>query len=736
MYYRHSLSDDLNLFLSLNLAGVGVTGASPEVAIRRTRESNGGAALDNFYFDGAGGFTSSVTWLAMSEFDATNNPGLYNFFFDQSAVGLKYVYTMYYRNTAAPLIGYAIEEHIIDPTTASQVWDAPGSSHVIAASFGEIVQTTSGVVGTAANAPADSYVLTTGVESANSFTDTRVVDGVEHQHTDVGNAMELYYEFSIGGDGIPTGVVFTGRLNSANDSLGVFAWNWGASQWDQIGTLVGKGGSSNDQLTYSLFTSHVGVGADLGTVRIQFETPAGLSSATLYVDQILTSFIIANRSVGYAGGAIWVDTNASNTNTEPFVDGVADNPVSTWDAAMTINALLGLNRFQIAQNSSIVFTGPTDNYEFLGIDYMIDFNGQQIAGTTIRGALLMGESVPNSGSLLIIDCALGVTTLRSNLAAIDIAIAGPITLRDAGDYFINNGRSRIPGTGAPVLDFGGVGAKTVSLRAYSGGIEVQNMKAGDVMSMEGNGQLIINANCTGGIIAARGNLDKTDNSGGAVTLSEVARVTVETIDTELTRTHLSGSWQSSVQAGTRTITITVEDQFSNPVPGVVVDIYDASDVVFLRRASDNDLDGIVSVNLDDGTYSVRIANSNFQADNIPETLVVTADAAVTYSGTTAGIIPPPSAPNFCVVFGTLRDVNGVVHADSCIDFYATTPQAVPTVQLTSRIKQVITDENGFFTVELERTARISMQAPDAGIDALKDVPDAVSQDLSTWADVT
>ena len=40
----------------------------------------------------------------------------------------------------------------------------------------------------------------------------------------------------------------------------------------------------------------------------------------------------------------------------------------------------------------------------------------------------------------------------------------------------------------------------------------------DNMSLEGNGQLRINANCTGGTIALRGNFKVTDNSGGAVTI--------------------------------------------------------------------------------------------------------------------------------------------------------------------------------------------------------------------------
>jgi hypothetical protein len=69
----------------------------------------------------------------------------------------------------------------------------------------------------------------------------------------------------------------------------------------------------------------------------------------------------------------------------------------------------------------------------------------------------------------------------------------------------------------------------VNFRRYSGGIEVKSMKAGDTMSLEGDGQLIINADCTGGTIAIRGNFTVTDNASAAVTLSDEARFDVSQI---------------------------------------------------------------------------------------------------------------------------------------------------------------------------------------------------------------
>ena len=102
----------ISLFLQLaNSSGIGVTGATPEVVIRRYRETAGGA-LDNYFWDGAGGFQAAANWITMSEYDAVNNPGLYTYLFEQDLVGLEYIYLIHYRHTASP-VGFAVEEHVI-----------------------------------------------------------------------------------------------------------------------------------------------------------------------------------------------------------------------------------------------------------------------------------------------------------------------------------------------------------------------------------------------------------------------------------------------------------------------------------------------------------------------------------------------------------------------------------------------------------------------------------------------
>lgn len=389
-------------------------------------------------------------------------------------------------------------------------------------------------VGSAIHTPAASYVLTTGTQSSGTVTSTEALDGTEHQHTDVGGIMDLYYQFDVGSDGVPVGVHVTGRINGNNDDLdGIFAWNWGSSSWDQIGAFAGQASSVNVVRDYDLFTSHVGTGANLGLVRIRFSAASGLTTATLSIDQIFCSYAVVARSVGYADGAIWINTGASNTNTVPFFDGTADNPVSTWAAALTLSASLGIIRFHIINGSTIALSANSDNYTLVGDAWTLDLNGQSIVGAHFTGADVfgIGLGVPHDFR----DCELssGGTLTVAGGEFHNCGLDGSIVLTGAVTYDFDQCFSRKAGAAAtPDIDFGAaLGSTNLNLRHYSGGIEIKNMGTvvTDTMSLEGEGQLIINANCAAGTIAIRGEFTITDNAGGVLTISDDARIDVDQI---------------------------------------------------------------------------------------------------------------------------------------------------------------------------------------------------------------
>lgn len=233
----------------------------------------------------------------------------------------------------------------------------------------------------------------------------------------------------------------------------------------------------------------------------------------------------------YEGGAIWIDTVNGSAGTTDFESGTAFNPVDTLEDANTLAASLGLSRFRVAPGSSIVFgsAGPQSNQEFFGTGWTLDLGGQDIAGTTIQGATVSG--IGTGSGARFISCTMGDCTL-ADCTLIHCGLAGTITASAAGDYFLDGCYSEIAGAATPTFDIGaGVANTNLSFRHYSGGIEIENMNetGADTMSLEGFGQLILNANCAGGTIAIRGNFTVTDNAGGAVTLSDDARIDVDQV---------------------------------------------------------------------------------------------------------------------------------------------------------------------------------------------------------------
>lgn len=382
---------------------------------------------------------------------------------------------------------------------------------------------------------AESYVLTIGTQVAGTVADTKNVNSVTHDHNgDASSDLDLYYQFDIGGNGTPTSVKITGTLSTGNDDLDVYAYDWGSASWEQVGSF---GDSAQNSREYDLLVGHVGTGANLGKVRIRLYTITNVGTGeTLAIDQIITSYAITAQSVGYANGAIWIDTTASNTNTENYVDGVADNPVSTWAAALTLSSQLGIKRFILTSDSSITLTANSDDYYIEGVCATVALGGQSVNGAQFIGVTITGnDDGSNTTPTHYFQCEFGNNTLGQHRME-QCRFTGNVTLAEAGDYLWNHCTSFVSGNGTPDVTFP-VGNAALSVRHYSGGLEINAMAAGDTMSYEADGQFKIAADCTGGAVSIRGCVGPvTDAAGGAVTLTENARIADDTVaDAGLTR---------------------------------------------------------------------------------------------------------------------------------------------------------------------------------------------------------
>lgn len=117
-YFRWSIHSDVTLFLEVVQSnGQGLTGADPQVMIRRYRSVDAPTLLDNYYWNGTG-FTATPTSASMVEVDSTNQPGVYAYTFSQSLIQSGTVYNVMYKHNSNP-VGFSSERHYFVTTGSS-----------------------------------------------------------------------------------------------------------------------------------------------------------------------------------------------------------------------------------------------------------------------------------------------------------------------------------------------------------------------------------------------------------------------------------------------------------------------------------------------------------------------------------------------------------------------------------------------------------------------------------------
>lgn len=348
----------------------------------------------------------------------------------------------------------------------------------------------------------------------NNFTDTDRENGTRHIITDATNVIDLVYGFSVGGDKTATEMIFKGFANANGDDLTISAWDHPGSEWETLGTLAAKNSTSNITVTEALLSKHTGTGSEIGKVYIRFNGSGLSASADLNTDQILIEAVVIGQSVGYAGGQIWVNTALSNTSTENFVDGVADNPVSTIAAAKTLSTSLSLPDFHIINGSSITLAESTVSESYFGDNWTLALGSQDVGGGFFQGADVTGTGT-GSVEVHFSHCEIGDVTV-ADAHFDDCDIEGTVTLSAAANYnFVNCSHSGTTAT----IDFGsGVGNTTVHLHNYHGAITVKNMgqsSSTDVLHFSSsNGKLTLDSTCIAGTVNLNGTFDLVNNGSG------------------------------------------------------------------------------------------------------------------------------------------------------------------------------------------------------------------------------
>jgi hypothetical protein len=240
---------------------------------------------------------------------------------------------------------------------------------------------------------------------------------------------------------------------------------------------------------------------------------------------------------GYEGGFIYIDTVGGAAGTESYVNGTLDNPVSSIADANTLATALNITHFHVGSGSSITFAASQTNQRFLGENWTLAMGGQDIGGSVIEGANISGIGTSTSRAIFKC-CDMDSATIPLS-SLFSCGFSGDLVLGVVGTFFFISCYSGVAGTSTPSIDVGvALGNTNLNFRPYSGGIELKSLgQVGtDNVSIEGDGQVTINASCVGGTIALRGHQDLTggaafETAGGVI--SDDPRFDIDAINAAL-----------------------------------------------------------------------------------------------------------------------------------------------------------------------------------------------------------
>lgn len=178
------------------------------------------------------------------------------------------------------------------------------------------------VTGAALNTTAASATYTTGSD-VGGYTNTFAADGTYDAVTSAAGTLDFYYQFSLGSTGQTAVTVgWLGYVVGIVNTVKVYAYNWGNSAFEQIGTVVGISGTVNMSVEFDLTSAHTGTGVNLGLVRLRFAA-TGLTAAVVNTDRILCGYTVvtvfptgfASLTTSAIATSVWTDTTAGDFTT-------------------------------------------------------------------------------------------------------------------------------------------------------------------------------------------------------------------------------------------------------------------------------------------------------------------------------------------------------------------------------------------------------------------------------------
>lgn len=253
-----------------------------------------------------------------------------------------------------------------------------------------------------------------------------------------------------------------------------------------------------------------------------------LTEPVLLADNSIKADTYADDAANLAlyGGGIWIDAAAANTNTEIGADGTPANPVSTLTAARILADTLSIQKYFFINASDFSATGLTATHEGwvfqgFGIDNKINLGSQDIDHSQFMNMTVTG-SQGGTGNISVFRSF--ITSLGDFTGTMkSCAILDSISLVQQSDIFLLDCWSGIAGAGTPKIILGN-NNENLSIRNFAGGLELIGLKANHTVSLDGRGQIIIDATSADATVAIRGTIELT-NDGTNMDIVDDARLT-------------------------------------------------------------------------------------------------------------------------------------------------------------------------------------------------------------------
>ena len=262
-----------------------------------------------------------------------------------------------------------------------------------------------------------------------------------------------------------------------------------------------------------------------GTNQVATVTPAWLTTPDASsVYEVLPGLVHAETvGGGYAMGAVWVSPTGA-AGTQLFVNGTIDNPIDdgSFADAKTVADALNLTIFRIETGSNITLATTYNNYSFDGVEWDLALGGQDISHSNFTGAHVTGTAT-GADIITFFGCEMGAVELPpTNFINCgfgnNLAVGDSLLATGTGDYVFRNCYSLVSGTLTPKFSMGdAIGNTKFGFRGYDGGMELSEIGSTgeDSISIEGFGNLVLNATDIGGELVIRGNWTIDSTAGGS-----------------------------------------------------------------------------------------------------------------------------------------------------------------------------------------------------------------------------